>query len=78
MFEIGVLIAVVVALTELVKRFDVPKKYIPVVSLLLGLVAGIFYVPGELKEQIMYGLMIGLSASGLFDQSKIIKKGADK
>ncbi len=73
MFELAVLIAVVVAITEGVKRFNVPAKYLPIVSLALGLVAGIFYVDGILKEQIMYGLMIGLSASGLFDQTKVLK-----
>jgi hypothetical protein len=75
MFELGLLIAVVVAITELVKQFEVPKKYLPIVSLVLGLAAGIFYVGGTVKEQIMYGLMIGLSAAGLFDQTKIVKKG---
>jgi hypothetical protein len=72
--EIALLIAVVVALTELAKKLNTPAKYLPLVSLLLGLLAGIFYLQGALKEQILYGIMIGLSAAGLFDQTKIIKK----
>lgn len=75
MFDVALLIAVVVALTELVKQLNVAKKYLPLVALLLGLVAGIFYVDGSVKEQVLYGIMIGLSASGLFDQAKILKKG---
>ncbi|MBY0122137.1 holin [Bacillus sp. S/N-304-OC-R1] len=76
MFEIAIIIAVVLALTEFVKRMDwIPAKYVPAVSLVLGLLAGIFYVDvSTLEEQIMFGLMIGLSAAGLFDQSKIITK----
>ncbi|WP_068672028.1 holin [Oceanobacillus sp. Castelsardo] len=75
MFEIGIIIAVVMAVTQLIKELKViPKKYLPLISLLLGLAAGIFFMNGVLKEQIMYGLMIGLSASGLFDQSKIVTK----
>jgi hypothetical protein len=74
MFEVAFLIGVVVALTQLAKQF-VPTKYIPLVSLALGIVAGIFYVGGDIKEQIMWGIVIGLSASGLYDQSKIITKG---
>ena len=74
MFEVAFLIGVVVALVQLAKQF-VPNKYLPLVSLALGIVAGIFYVGGDMKEQIMWGIVIGLSASGLYDQSKIITKG---
>lgn len=76
MFEIAIIIAVVLALTEFVKRMGfVPEKYLPAVSLVLGVLAGLFYVDvATLQEQIMFGLMIGLSAAGLFDQSKIITK----
>lgn len=76
MFETAFIIAVVLALTELVKRLEwIPVKYVPAVSLVLGLLAGLFYVDEQtLQEKIMFGLMIGLSASGLFDQSKILTK----
>jgi hypothetical protein len=79
MFELALIIAVVLALTEFVKRLEVINtKYLPAVSLVLGLLAGIFYVGGTVEEKIMYGLMIGLSAAGLFDQTKIVTKGDDK
>ncbi|MGM7685291.1 holin [Cytobacillus sp. Hm23] len=76
MFEIVIVIAVVVALTEFVKEVDfIPVKFLPVISLSLGILAGLFYVDvPTLQEKIMFGLMIGLSAAGLFDQSKIITK----
>lgn len=76
MFELAIVIAVVVALTELVKRLEIiPAKYLPALSLVLGLVAGLYYVDAStIQDKIMFGLMIGLSASGLFDQTKIIKK----
>lgn len=80
MFDIALIVGVVIAVTQLIKNLEfMSKKYLPIVSLLLGLVAGLFYVNGNLQEQIMYGVMIGLSAAGLFDQSKIVtKKGANK
>ncbi|MEH7392379.1 holin [Bacillus sp. JJ1474] len=76
MFEFAIIITVVLALTELIKRLGfLPEKYLPAVSVLLGLIAGIFYVDVvTLQDKIMFGLMIGLSASGLFDQSKIVTK----
>lgn len=67
------LIAITIALTELFKHLGLNNKYLPLVSLAIGLVAGVFYLDGPLKEQVLYGVLIGLSASGLFDQTKIIK-----
>ena len=80
MFEIAIIIAVVLALTELTKKMAfIPTKYQPVVSLFLGLAAGLFYVDvPSFREKVFYGLMIGLSAAGLFDQKKIITKGDGK
>lgn len=77
MIEISftILIAVVIALTQIVKGFGIDSKYLPLVSLILGVLGGIVFLDGLLKETILYGAIIGLSASGLFDQSKIIKKG---
>lgn len=80
MFEMGLIIAVVLALNELSKRsFGISAKYLPLLSLLLGIGAGFVYLDGDVKTRLFYGIIIGLSASGLFDQSKIItKKGEDK
>lgn len=74
--DIALLIAVVIALTEVFKHaVKVPKQYLPLLSVVLGVIGGIMYLEGSLKETILYGIIVGLSASGLFDQSKIIKKG---
>lgn len=78
MFDIALIIAVIVGLIELVKKLEaVPVKYMPLFSLLFGIIAGVLYIEGSFKEQLMYGIMIGLSASGLFDQSKIITKKSE-
>ncbi|WAA10038.1 holin [Fervidibacillus albus] len=76
MFELAFLISIVTALTEVVKRFGwVKKNYLPAVSLIFGMVASFTYVNAEtIREKVMYGLIIGLSASGLFDQTKMITK----
>lgn len=68
-------IAVIVGLVELTKRLEwVRPKYLPLLSLILGIAAGIIYFEGDFKNRIMFGIVLGLSASGLFDQSKIMKK----
>ena len=79
MVDIALLIAIVVAFTQGIKFTElIPVKYMPVLSLALGVAAGVFYVDGDLKTQILYGIMIGLSASGLFDQTKIVTKRVSK
>ncbi len=79
MFDIALLIAVIVAITQLVKKSaPISAKYMPALSLILGVIAGVFYVDGGIREQMLTGIMIGLSAAGLFDQTKITKKGDPK
>lgn len=73
MYEVyGVaLIPLIIGLVELMKWFGLPKKVTPIASLILGLIAGIVYVnPEDLKGGVLVGLMIGLSASGLYSGTK--------
>jgi len=65
------LVPVIVGLSELLKKSGVPKKFTPVTSVLLGLVFGITYLaPGDIKQGILFGLVLGLSAVGLFSSTK--------
>lgn len=73
------IIAVIIGLVELVKRLEwLPVKYLPLLSLVLGVIAGVIYLEGTLKTKIILGIVMGLSAAGLFDQSKIITKKDDE
>lgn len=78
MFELAILVAFVLAVTELAKIINIfNAKYLPLFSLGFGLLVGLTYLDFSVKENALIGAMIGLSAAGLFDQSKILtKKGA--
>lgn len=66
-----VLIPLIVSLVELLKSLGLKKKFLPVASIIFGLGAGIFYIyPDDLKGGIIIGLMLGLSASGLYSSTK--------
>lgn len=66
-----VLIPLIIGLVELLKYFGIPKQFIPIASLTLGITLGIIYVyPDDLKAGILVGLMIGLSASGMYSSGK--------
>ncbi|MFC5773681.1 holin [Ectobacillus antri] len=76
MFEQMVLylIAVIIGLSQVVKGLGLQAKYIPLLNVALGVLLGVFFLPADIQDNILGGIVVGLSASGLFDQSKIIKK----
>lgn len=73
------LIAVIVGMVELLKQLNFPHKLLPVASLLLGVVGGVAYLhPGDIKAGILMGIIMGLSASGLYSGGKtMVEKGDD-
>ncbi|MGE6365207.1 holin [Bacillus paramycoides] len=77
MIEISVIIAVVVGLSQIVKTIGLQTKYVPLLNLTLGIVLGVLFLDGDIKTNVFQGIIIGLSASGLFDHTKIMKKDVD-
>lgn len=66
-----VLIPLILGIVEVFKVLGLKKKFLPLLSLVLGVLAGIFYVyPNDLKSGIIVGIMYGLSASGLYSGTK--------
>lgn len=80
MFELYnvAIIPLLIGLIEVFKLAGLPKKYVPFVSVILGLLFGIFYLTSNLKEGIVIGLMFGLSATGLYSSTKNIINQTDK
>ncbi|MBM7717226.1 L-cystine uptake protein TcyP (sodium:dicarboxylate symporter family) [Bacillus thermophilus] len=73
MFEVYdvVLIPLILGLVELFKRAGVSGKILPFISLALGIIVGVVYVAEfDLKQGILVGAMLGLSASGLYSGTK--------
>ncbi|EGQ27886.1 hypothetical protein ABZ756_02415 [Mammaliicoccus sciuri] len=73
-----VLIPVIIGLIELLKLYGLPKKLMPIFSLALGIGGGMFYLfPNDWKSGVLSGLIMGLSASGLYSGSKTMVKRKD-
>ena len=71
--EAGIFILVIVGISEVVKNLGLKCKYLPLFNLVLGIILSTFFMTDlGLQESILQGLIIGLSASGLYDQTKII------
>lgn len=71
MISESIIIPVIIAAIELLKNLGLPKKFSSLVSLLLGIAIGIFYVESnDLKNRIFMGAVYGLSAAGLYTTTK--------
>lgn len=69
------LIPVIMAFAEMLKKTGFNSKFIPLVNILLGLIGGVVYLhPGDLKAGILQGLMMGLAATGFYSGYKNVKE----
>jgi len=66
------LVPLIVGVVEVAKQVGLPVRFAPLLSLLLGLGAGFFLHGSSLALSVVTGLMIGLSASGLYSATKTI------
>lgn len=77
--DFGLLVLIVMGIVEAVKRAGLWKRYVPVLSIVLGIAAALVvgFGSGELAtgEVIMQGIIIGLSACGLWSGTKTFIKG---
>ncbi len=69
----AIIVPVILALVEILKKAGVPGKYAPLVSLVLG-IGGMFLFSGFSLESGIKGLVFGLSASGLYSGTKAVVK----
>ena len=75
----AVIIAVIVGLVELFKQAGLPKKASPLVAIAFGIAGGVIYLfPHDTKAGIFMGLVMGLSASGLYSGGKALLEHNDK
>lgn len=73
-YDIAV-VPVIIALIELVKRAGVPKRALPLIAVVLGVVSGFVYIaPGQADEAVLVGVVMGLSAVGLYSGAKNISE----
>ena len=73
-----VLIPLIIGLVQLLKYTGLNKRLLPISSLVFGVLAGIIYVyPGDIRGGILIGLMMGLSASGMYSGGKAMIERED-
>lgn len=70
-FDDAALVAIVTGLVSLSKEAGLPTKWAPLLSLLFGIFAGVFYVsPNDLLGGLLNGVVLGLASVGLYSGPK--------
>lgn len=65
------LIGLIIGVVQVFKMAGMGEKLAPAISVVLGVASGVFIAyPADVKSGIIFGLMIGLSACGLYSGTK--------
>lgn len=70
--SLSVSIAVVVGLVEVVKRIGLPDRFAPLLSVLFGIGAAFAFPAATPVVTVFTGVIIGLSASGLYSGTRAV------
>ena len=75
----AVIVAIIIGLSQVIKQAtSINSKFIPLIDIILGLALAFgysFIEPLSMPQVIFYGLIMGLSACGLFSGTKNIAEG---
>lgn len=72
-------VPLIIGLVSVLTSIGLPKKFAPVVSLVLGVLAGVIYVaPNDPAQGAIVGLALGLASVGLYSGAKNTLEGAKK
>jgi high-affinity Fe2+/Pb2+ permease len=71
------IIPIITVLVDVLKKAGLPAKFAPLTSFIIGIVFGIvFQNNGDIKNGIITGLIMGMSASGLYSGGKEVSRAA--
>ncbi len=72
------LLPVIIGVVHLFKMFGFPSRFIPLLSIAIGIVMSHVYVePGDFKKAFFIGLWLGLCATGMHSGFKHTMSGAN-
>jgi len=74
LLSFSALVLITTGVTEIIKRVGCPRRFLPLVALVVGFGLNLIGTLTFTPLTILTGLACGLSASGLFDITKVVKK----
>lgn len=71
MMDLTLVILFMTGLSAMMK-FYLPDKFVPLLNFLVGIAVGYFYIEmASMKENLMYGALIGLGVGGFIEMAKV-------
>lgn len=78
MVDLTLVILLMTGLSAMFK-FYLPDKYVPLLNFIVGVVVGYFYIDvASVKENLLYGALIGLGVGNFIDMAKLPLQGMKK
>lgn len=74
----GIMLPVIAIIVQLIKQLEIKHKWLPLISIALGIVTGIVFGYATNADLFVYGLagfLSGAGASGLYDAIQAPRKG---
>mgnify|MGYP001425789941 CR=1 FL=1 len=72
-------VALTIALVQFAKKMGFPKKYLPVLAVVVGIIEGFVAFGGtDPAKSIVVGLVVGLTAIGVWSGAKNVAEGVKK
>lgn len=80
MLELAIAVPILTAVMEVLKRAFLPSRFVQLVAVVLGVVYSVFGNGAVTFDSVVLGVILGLSASGLYDGAThpVIKTTATK
>lgn len=70
------LVPLIVGIALVINKLGLPKRWVPLLDLILGLLLGVAYLSdGDIKKGILIGLWLGLAATGMNQGVGVVKNG---
>lgn len=67
-------VPLITGVIQALKLAGLPTKYSPIASVFLGMVAALILLDDSYGTRLALGVIFGLSASGLYDNMKVMAK----
>lgn len=71
MLEEVVIIAIVIGITQVAKQLGMPNRFSPVLAIICGIGIAFVATMGGFWEVVLQGVIVGLTAAGLWDLGKV-------
>ena len=73
--SVAVAVPIVIGLTEVIKKtINIPDRFNPIIALFLGIMSGFAIYRYDIGFAVFNGVIIGLSASGLYRGTEVVIK----